>query len=472
LLVDDDEAACEYYSTVLGSASINNIITCFDSREVMPLLHSQEINVILLDLMMPHISGRDLLVKIKDDFPNIPVIMQTAVSKLETAVECMRGGAFDYLVKPIEINRIISVVKRALEHRELKEENLSLRQHIFSNKLEHPDAFAKIITGNESMHTIFRYIESISGTSQPVLITGETGVGKELVAKVIHKLSNRRGPLVTVNIAGLDDNVFSDTLFGHKKGAFTGAESVRGGLVEQAAGGTLFLDEVGDLELASQVKLLRLLQEGEYYPIGSDVIKSTDARIIVATNHNLEQLINEGNFRKDLYYRLTDHQIDIPPLRNRLDDLNILVKYFIEEAALSLEKTIPAVSDSLISLLASYHFPGNVRELKSMIFDAISRHQRGKLSQESFKEVISRRRGTTEKIILNTDYSDAAFSEGGKVTVSDIFGNRFPSMREVEALMIREAMDRTDGNKSVVARMLGLSRPTLNKRIKEMGLIE
>ena len=470
LLVDDDEPACEYYRAVLEASSINNIIECNDSSEVMPLLRGQDVKVILLDLMMPHISGKELLEQIKSEFPDIPVIMQTAVGDLETAVGCMRKGAFDYLVKPIEMDRIISTVKRALEHLEIKEENFKLKQSLFSEKLECPGAFSEIITNNKSMHSTFRYIESIATTSRPVLVSGETGAGKELIAKAIHHLSGRKGPLVTVNIAGLDDNVFSDTLFGHKRGAFTGAEKSRSGLIKQARGGTLFLDEIGDMEVASQVKLLRLLQEGEYYPLGSDVKELTDARIIVATNQDIDKLIDDGRFRKDLYYRLADHKITVPPLRERLDDLDLLVDHFVGEASSSLEKKKPFVPKALVPLLSSYHVPGNVRELKSIIFDAVSRNQGSRLPMAAFDHLIDAEGGDACDKPVVPNVQTLTSKEIDYMTVSEIFGSRFPKVREVEELMIIEAMKRTGGNKSVVAKLLGVSRPTLNKRLIEIDI--
>ena len=282
-------------------AGINNIIRYQDSREVMPLLSRQEIEVMLLDLSMPHITGEELLSLITKDFPEIPIIIITGSNDVDTAVACMKSGAFDYMVKPVEKSRLISGVKRAIEIRELQRENRLLKARVLSDQLQHPEAFSEIVTRHGTMRSIFQYIEAISISPQPVLITGETGVGKELVARAIHTLSNRKGNFVPVNVAGLDDNVFADTLFGHNKGAFTGADQPRSGLIEQASGGTLFLDEIGDLHPTSQVKLLRLLQDGEFFPLGADIAKHSDARVVVATNQNLQTLQESGKFRKDLY---------------------------------------------------------------------------------------------------------------------------------------------------------------------------
>ncbi|MGB2688145.1 MAG: sigma-54 dependent transcriptional regulator, partial [Desulfobacterales bacterium] len=315
ILVDDEEQALDSFEIALRSANMNHFIRCQDSRDVMPTLSGREVEVMLLDLRMPHVSGEELLLKVNSDFPEIPVIIITGANDVETAVKCMKHGAFDYMVKPVEKSRLVSGVRRALQLRELQKENRLLKAHVLFDKLQHPGAFSKIVTNSAGMRSIFQYIEAISKSPRPVLITGETGVGKELVAKAVHALSHREGDFVPVNVAGLDDNIFSDTLFGHKKGAFTGAEQARSGLIEQASGGTLFLDEIGDLSAPSQVKLLRLLQDGDFFPLGSDVAKGSNARIIVATNQDLDWLKSSGRFRKDLYYRLCDHHIHVPPLR-------------------------------------------------------------------------------------------------------------------------------------------------------------
>lgn len=284
LLVDDEAQFLFSASLSLNSEGIDNVIQCQDSRDVMSILSEGDFSVVVLDMLMPHLTGWDLLPMIVRDFPDLPVVIITAVNEVKTAVDCMKEGTFDYLVKPVDKVRLVTTVRRAIEVRELRDENTRLKDYLLSDKLEQPDVFSEIITQNPVMRSIFQYIEAIAENALPVLITGETGVGKELVAKALHRLSGRKGELVTVNVAGLDDRLFADTLFGHKKGAFTGADAARNGLVERASGGTLFLDEIGDLSMESQVKLLRLLQEGKYYPLGEDVPKLTDARIIVATD--------------------------------------------------------------------------------------------------------------------------------------------------------------------------------------------
>jgi DNA-binding NtrC family response regulator len=390
LLVDDEEQSLTSFEMALRSANLNYFIRCRDSREVIPLLTDQEVEIILMDLRMPNISGDELLPLITSDFPDVPVIMITGANDVETAVKCMKLGAFDYMVKPVERSRLIGGVKRAIELRELQRENRLLKAHVFSDKLEHPEAFSEMVTCSAKMRAVFQYAEAIAASPRPLLITGETGVGKELVARAVHKLSRRKGAFVPVNVAGLDDNVFADTLFGHKKGAFTGAEQARGGLLEQAAGGTLFLDEIGDLSHPSQVKLLRLLQDGEYFPLGSDLGRRSDARIVVATNQDLNSLQNTSRFRKDLYYRLCDHHVHIPPLRERMEDLPPLLSHFLEKASATLGKSNPTPPEELLTLLSTYHFPGNIRELESMVFDSVGSHRSANSPWTSSSPIYSR----------------------------------------------------------------------------------
>jgi len=458
LMVDDEAQALDSFETALLLASINNIIRCQDSRDVMGLLSGQEIEVMLLDLSMPHISGEELLSLVTRDFPEVPVIIITGLNDVETAVACMKSGAFDYMVKPVEKSRLISGVKRAIELRELQRENRLLKAHVLSDQLEHPEVFSEIITDSGTMRSIFQYIEAISNTPQPVLVTGETGVGKELVARAIHKLSNRKGDFVPVNVAGLDDNIFADTLFGHKKGAFTGADQPRSGMVEQASGGTLFLDEIGDLSPTSQVKLLRLLQDGEFFPLGSDIVRHSDARVVVATNQNLQTLQESGKFRKDLYYRLRAHHVHIPPLRDRYEDLPILVDHFLQKASKELGREKPIPPRELFTLLVTYLFPGNVRELESMIFDALSREKSGKLSLEVFKTYI-RQSESSE----TTDITKTPLPSSLKEKIETI-------SHATEKQMIIDALNKSHQNRTKAAKLLGISRRTLQNKIKEYGL--
>jgi len=458
LIVDDEESILLAIDTALQMAGFNNTVACQDSRQVMDRLARHAIDVMLLDLNMPHLDGHRLLDTISREYPDIPVIIVTGAVDVETAVRCIKAGAFDYILKPVEEERLITAVNRAIAFQELKHENIALRQHILNDNLEQPDAFKQIITSNKKMMLIFQYIESIAKTSQPVLIRGETGVGKELIARTLHELSGLDGNFVAVNAAGLDDNVFSDTLFGHVRGAFTGAEQPRRGLIEQAAGGTLFLDEIGDLSHASQIKLLRLLQEGEYFSMGSDTPRISDARLVAATNQNLTQLQEEGLFRKDLNYRLRTHRIYIPPLRRRLDDIPLLVDHFLDQAARRLKKNKPTVPKELFALLKTYAYPGNIRELQSMIFDAISQHKTGILSLEAFKSRLGRNKSAAPEMPAE------ATPAGPAIT----FAEQLPTIKAATRLLVEEALKRSGGNQSIAAGMLGISQQALSKRLKKM----
>jgi len=461
VLVDDESDSLLSESMTLQSAGLRNVIECQDSRELMPLLKRTDAGVVVLDLSMPFISGEELLPLIVSEHPDTPVIILTGIDEVTAAVHCMKGGAFDYLVKPVDDERFVNAVRHAVEHREMRQENSQLKQYLLTNTLKHPEAFSAIVTRDPAMHAIFKYAEAVAPTSLPKLITGETGVGKELVARAIHQLSGRQGEFVAVNVAGVDDNLFSDTLFGHMKGAFTGADAERKGLIVKSARGTLFLDEIGDLRPESQVKLLRLVQEGKYYPLGSDVAERSDARIIVATNKDIHLGHGSGGFRTDLYYRLQTHHIHIPPLRNRKDDIPALTLHFIEKAARTLGKKTPTPPRELFTLLKTYNFPGNVRELEGMIFDAVSQHVERVMSMDSFR---SRIRRTSQGHASDREESHP---EGGDPGALE-FPERLPTLDEAEHLLIAEALKRSDGNQAIAALMLGVSRRALNNRLARL----
>jgi DNA-binding NtrC family response regulator len=457
LLVDDEEQILEITRMTLRSHGLTNIVTFSDSRQVLPFLQQQPVALVILDLMMPNLSGSTLLPMILAEYPRLPVIVMTALYDVEAAVGCMRNGAFDYIIKPVESSRLLSAVDKSLQICSLSSEVASLKERLLSNTLEQPTAFEQIITCNPRLQALFRYVEVVARSPEAILITGETGVGKELFAQAIHKVSGASGEFVSVNIAGLDDTMFSDTLFGHVRGAFTNATTGREGLVAKATGGTLFLDEIGDLDEASQIKLLRLIQQGEYYPVGSDMLKKVDTSIITATNHDLAPLIESGKFRRDLYYRLSAHQIRIPPLRERSDDIPILLNHFIEEAALAFSCERPHIAPELIASLRSCHFAGNVRELRAQVFDAVARANGGTLTRNCFPSL-----DAAACCALPTTVT---IPSGGDIScLIEMFG-RFPSISEMEELLITEALKITDGNQSAAAALLDISRPTLNKRL-------
>ncbi|MBN2736971.1 MAG: sigma-54-dependent Fis family transcriptional regulator [Spirochaetales bacterium] len=461
LIVDDEEDVLESYKMALRFNGINNFILCQDSRQVASILSEQTISVTLLDLFMPHITGQVLLKNIKESHPEIPVIVITGSNRVETAVSCMKDGAFDYMVKPVENSRLTSSIRRALEIRELQDEVCFLKQQVLSEKIDHPEAFSEIITADTAMKSIFKYIEAIAITPKPVLITGESGVGKELIAQSVHKLSGREGEFVPVNVAGLEDTIFSDTLFGHKKGAFTGADSQRLGLIEKASGGTLFLDEMGDLDHNSQVKLLRLLQDHEYLPLGSDIVKKSDARIIAATNVDLNEKQQKKLFRPDLYFRLMTHHIHIPPLRERKEDIPILIDHFVNTTSQSIGVAIPHIPDEIFPLLTSYDFPGNVRELQSIIYDAVSRNKENTLNLQLFKKHIDNHK-------MPIGISESKKTKGFSIFLS----GKFPTLKEVEDFIIEVAMQRGEGNQSIASRLLGINQSTLSRKIRNKDFKE
>ena len=457
LLVDDEPALLRSASLLLRAAGIEPILTLDDSRLVLPRVADDTLGVVVLDLTMPHLSGQALLEQIIAHDPDLPTIVMTATHDLETAVQCMRAGAMDYLVKPVDKHRLVSAVQRALERRALREEVCALTEPPYSDIPHQRQAFAEIVTQNTTMHALFRYVEAIAQSPQPVLITGETGTGKELLARAVHRLAAPRGAFVAVNVAGLDDQVFSDTLFGHTRGAFTGADRPREGLITRAEEGTLFLDEIGDLAAVSQVKLLRLLQEGTYYPLGADRPRQSRARLVVATNRDVVQDVCTGTFRKDLYYRLRAHHLQLPPLRARRDDLPLLVTHCLAKAAAALHKPVPTPPLALYQLLNSYAFPGNVRELEAMIFDAVARHQGGSLALQAFKDAM----GAGHPLLVGELGSATALPAQSPWDVEPL-----PTLKEAEDALIAAALRHADGNQGVAAGLLGVSRQALNKRLR------
>lgn len=453
LLVDDEQDVLFSYSIMFRSAGFSTVLTEVDSRAVRPLMEKQAVDLAVLDLQMPNLGGYELLKLIRERHPTVPVIIVTAANELEMAVACMKLGAVDYFVKPVEKGRLIASARRALEARELRSELASLKDQLLAGVLQSTGAFADSITCSSRMQRIFQYLDAVSRSSQPVLIRGETGTGKELLARSVHTASGRTGAFVAVNVAGLDDQMFADTLFGHLRGAFTGADQKREGLIAKATGGTLFLDEIGDLEPASQVKLLRLLQENEYFPLGSDTPRRSDARVVAATHRDLNRLQQAGGFRADLYYRLSTHQVALPSLAERREDIPLLLSHLLNEAARSMNKDAPTPPPELAHYLASYPFPGNIRELRSMVYDAVARHQRGVLSMESFIEAMG---DVPETPAVAGD--DAAnllrFPDG-----------RIPTLKEAEEALIAQALTLAGGNQGVAARYLGVTRQAINKRL-------
>lgn len=457
LLVDDDAEFLDGARRALLAHGISNVTTLQGGSRVLQSLATGNHTVLLLDWVMPDLSGADLLPEVVRQFPNIPVIIITGVSDLENVVSCIKQGAYDYITKPLDTTRLVSIVQNAVKSSELIARNRKLTGYLLGEPLSEPENFSEIITSSDRMMSIFKVIETLASSRQPVLITGETGVGKELIAEAIHRSSGLKGRMVIVNAAGLDDTMLADTLFGHKKGAFTGASESRDGLIEQAKGGTLFLDEIGDLCNASQIKLLRLLQQNEYYRLGSDILHKSDARIIAASNGDFPTLLASGAFRSDLYYRISVHALHIPPLRERPEDILPLVHHCVKTSAKILNLPPPALAKDLCQALMSYDFPGNVREMINIIHNAIAQSRSRTLELSDFPNIspcVASRSEIVRKVGSNQFALHGVFSD-------------FPTIDDVEALLVEEAITLSQGNRSVAAKMLGVSRPTLQKKLEQ-----
>ena len=453
LVIDDNAVSLRTLAAVLRAHGISHLVECQESREAMILLNQGRYDLVLLDLTMPEISGEQILQMIGEQHPELPVIVVTGVEDVATAVRCLKQGALDYMVKPVESNRLISGVRRAIEIKELRDQSRMLNKRVLAGQLQRPEIFAYILTKNKSMLAIFQYLESIAASRFPVLVTGETGVGKELMVQAIHASSRVPGPLVSINVAGLDNTIFSDTLFGHVKGAFTGATERRQGLIEKATGGTLHLDEIGELSHESQVKLLRLLQEGEFLPLGADSIRMADIRVVASTNLDLAMLQKTGQFRKDLYYRLSVHHIHIPPLRERRDDIPLLLRYYIDQAAQSLDKPPPVLAEDALIALSRYDYPGNIRELKTMVQDAVSRDQTGTLTQWHFIGWLGQQAPSTLSSTSRTVDTDA--------WPFDFPAEQPPTLEQATRQLAAATLEKCHGNQSEAARILNISRQRL-----------
>jgi len=452
LLVDDEDAVLASEASVLRAAGMDRIVCCSDAREVLALVAEELPEAILLDIAMPYITGDLLLEQIAEQYPEVPIIMITASDDIDTAVRCLRAGAFDYMVKTVEPNRLVTGVKRALKHRSMVREYDNLKSGMLSGELKHPEAFARIVTRSPRMQALFLFVEAVAVSSETVLITGETGSGKELIAEAIHLASNRPGELVRVNIAGLDDTMISDTLFGHTPGAFTGAVGERKGIVAQAGEGTVFLDEIGDLSSSSQIVLLRLLEAGEYFALGSDRVRTSRARFVVATNRSLRDLVSTGTFRKDLYYRLQTHEARVPSLRERREDLPDLVEHFQIEASESMARDKLVVPAELTGVLNAYDFPGNVRELRSMVYSAVTHQKSRMLPIAPFRQAMGFAPGLERP------------PETGEMLH---FPDRLPSIKEITEQLITEAMRRATNNQATAAGLLGITPQALSKRLRK-----
>jgi two-component system, NtrC family, response regulator AtoC len=403
-------------------------------------------DMVLTDLKLPNMDGLHFLALIRRQNAQVPVVMMTAYGSVETAVEAMKAGATDFVLKPFSLDHLMQVVHKALEMRELRDENRQLKAEL-GRRYE----FDNIIGRSGPMQEIFATIERVAPSRATVLLTGESGVGKDLIARAIHFHSPRKDkPLVKINCTAIPENLMESELFGYEKGAFTGAQTSKPGKFEQADSGTVFLDEIGDVPASIQVKLLRVLQEREFERLGSNLTRHIDVRLVAATNQDLRAALEQGTFREDLYYRLNVVPINIPPLRERKQDIPFLANHFVRKLAPDTGSRVERITDAAMEKLMAYHWPGNVRELENVIERSLVMVSGTELDASDIKlESAPRPRPQS---------GDAHFLPEG-VTLD-----------EYEQEIIREALKRADGNKSQAARLLGLTRNALRYRLTQMGL--
>src|SRR5215471_6238735 len=403
-------------------------------------------DLVLTDLKLPGIDGLQFLALIRRQNAQVPVVMMTAFGSIETAVESMKAGATDFILKPFSLDHLMQVVNKALEVRALRDENRQLKAEL-GRRYE----FDNIIGRSPAMQEIFAAIERVAPTRATVLLAGESGVGKDLIARAIHFHSPRRDrPLVKINCTAIPENLMESELFGYEKGAFTGAQTTKPGKFEQADTGTVFLDEIGDVPAAIQVKLLRILQEREFERLGSNVTRHIDVRLVAATNQDLRAALEQGTFREDLYYRLNVVPINIPPLRERKQDIPFLANHFVHKLAPDTGTQVESITDAGMEKLMAYHWPGNVRELENVIERSLVMAGGTRLEPADIKlESAPRPRAQTD---------GPAFLPAGM------------TLDEYEQEIIKEALKRADGNKSQAARLLGLTRNALRYRLTQMGM--
>jgi DNA-binding NtrC family response regulator len=441
LAIDDDLKWCELLTDVLADEGFLVTISG-KSSEASRLMHEKEFDVILTDLKMAGKDGLDVLEETKKLLPETPVILMTAYGSIDSAVQAMKMGAYDYITKSGEMEELIHAVKKAAETRELRKEVVDLKK-----KLESRYSFHHMIGKSRSMRKIYDLIEIVSSTSSNILITGESGTGKELVAKAIHYSGTRKdGPFVAVNCAAIPETLLESELFGYKKGAFTDARHDKDGLVFKAKEGTLFLDEVTEMSPALQAKLLRVLEEKTVRPLGDTNSYKIDVRVISTSNRNIQSQIQENLFRQDLYYRLRVVDIEIPPLRERKEDIPLLVQHFVDMYSKEMKKKVYGISNETIKILMEYPWPGNVRELENIIQRAIT------LS-------------CSETIVPENLPADLIKTESNDLFIKAC--NAEYTLEGLEKEYIRKVMNETKGNRSRTSEILGINRKTLYRKLKE-----
>ncbi len=453
LVVDDEKAVCYSFKKILNRHGYD-VTTANNGVEAIEKAGSDEPDLIIMDISMPEMDGLETLEKLKSAHPSLTIIMMTAHSTSEKAITAMKHGAYDYLVKPFDNDDMLSLVQKAIIDKKITTP--------VTFKETEEDAGDRIIGRSPAMLEIFKKIGQVAVTDVTVLLRGETGTGKELVARAIYQHSDRvNKPFLPVNCAAIPDNLLESELFGNEKGAFTGADRQKIGKFEQADGGTMFLDEIGDMPLALQAKLLRVLQDGTFQRLGGKDTVNTDVRIIAATNKNIEDLQKKDSFRDDLYWRLNVVSITIPPLRDRRSDIEKITNYFIHRFNKDPRKDIKGISPELLKEFQEYSWPGNVRELQSVIHRAIVLCQKDVISLEdceSFKQAGSNDEGRAH---INEMLSDAAallLKQAGSSIYKD-------AVSSFERRLISKALELTDNNQVLAAKLLGISRNTLRSKI-------
>ncbi len=445
LIVDDDPGLLTSLKTALVSSGLAEPALISESPAVMPCLAQRHFQLIILDLVMPGLDGIELLKRIKAKHPRTECIMLTAIDDTATAVRAIKYGAYDYLVKPVDREKLIITINRALETYSLKQGIRLLGSENSFADLNDPDAFKDIIAGDDEMARVFHQVETVAPTDYSVVITGESGTGKEMIARAIHRVSKRgESPFVAVNMAAFSKSLFEDEFFGHSKGAFTDAGEEKPGFFEQAQQGTLFLDEIADLAPSLQVKLLRVLQESELYRIGSTRARSVDVRVICATNQDIAARIKAGDFRADLYHRLNAYSIHIPPLHRRKKDIPLLSAHFLKRHARINAREIVSIASDLKRVLTAYAYPGNVRELENLIAAAVLAEKSDVLTLDSLQ-----------------------MPELTATVAPPVSGDATQSLASVQKQHILRVLERSGGNRTRAAKTLGIGLRTLQRKLKE-----
>ena len=448
LLIDDEPAQIISIKSFLKRRKYN-VLTADSGSEGLKIVQNGNIDLVFTDFRMPDINGLEVVKSVKQINPEIPIVVMTAFSDTEDAVRVMKEGAFDYLLKPVNLDELEALVKKAQEHNFLVSENKLLKE-----QLQERYRFDSIISQSKEMEQVLNTAGRVAKSKATVLIRGESGTGKELIAKAIHYTSDRKDkPLITVNCAALSENLLESELFGHEKGSFTGATSQRIGRFEQADHGTLFIDEVGDIAPQTQVKLLRALQFGEFERVGGSSTIKVDVRVITATNRNLEEMIAGGSFREDLFYRINVVTIHIPPLRERKTDIPVLVDFFLKKYSKENRKEISGLSREALDYLMRYNFPGNVRELENIIERAVVLTR---------SDVIT----TADLPVGLTD-----LTETGILDPADFSNSYTEKVSAFEKSMIETALNLKNGNQTRAAEMLGISERHLRSRMQKLGII-